>query len=29
MIVVADQHENVHIDASAYTTRRYPAELVQ
>ncbi|WP_405624749.1 amidohydrolase family protein [Streptomyces sp. NBC_00016] len=29
MIAVADKHENVHIDTSAYTARRYPAELVQ
>ncbi|MCX4761857.1 amidohydrolase family protein [Streptomyces sp. NBC_01275] len=28
MIAVADKHENVHIDTSAYTVRRYPAELV-
>ncbi|MFE7927599.1 amidohydrolase family protein [Streptomyces sp. NPDC057456] len=29
MISVADKHENVYIDTSAYTARRYPAELVQ
>ncbi|MFG3033753.1 amidohydrolase family protein [Streptomyces sp. NPDC048253] len=29
MIAVADKHENVYIDTSAYTARRYPAELVQ
>ncbi|MEV6611100.1 amidohydrolase family protein [Kutzneria sp. NPDC051319] len=28
MIAVADKHPNVHIDTSAYTARRYPAELV-
>ncbi|MEM9467755.1 MAG: amidohydrolase family protein, partial [Actinomycetota bacterium] len=28
MIAVADKHPNVHIDTSAYTTNRYPAELV-
>ncbi|AWK10828.1 amidohydrolase [Streptomyces spongiicola] len=28
MIAVADKHENVYIDTSAYTARRYPAELV-
>lgn len=27
MIAVADKHANVHIDTSAYTARRYPAEL--
>ncbi|WP_425826190.1 amidohydrolase family protein [Streptomyces fractus] len=29
MIAVADKHENVHIDTSAYTARRYPDELVK
>ncbi|KPI23723.1 amidohydrolase 2 [Actinobacteria bacterium OV320] len=29
MIAVADKHENVYIDTSAYTARRYPPELVQ
>jgi predicted TIM-barrel fold metal-dependent hydrolase len=28
MIAVADKHPNVYIDTSAYTVRRYPAELV-
>jgi uncharacterized protein len=28
MIAVARKHENVYIDASAYTARRYPPELV-
>ncbi|MEU5770075.1 amidohydrolase family protein [Streptomyces asoensis] len=28
MIAVTDKHENVYIDTSAYTARRYPAELV-
>lgn len=28
MIAVADKHENVCIDTSAYTAHRYPAELV-
>lgn len=28
MIAVARKHPNVHIDTSAYTTRRYPPELV-
>jgi predicted TIM-barrel fold metal-dependent hydrolase len=28
MIAVADKHPNVFIDTSAYTCRRYPAELV-
>ncbi len=28
MIAVADKHPNVYIDTSAYTCRRYPAELV-
>jgi predicted TIM-barrel fold metal-dependent hydrolase len=28
MIAVADKHENVYIDTSAYTVERYPAELV-
>ena len=27
-IAVATKHENVHIDTSAYTARRYPAALV-
>jgi uncharacterized protein len=29
MIAVATKHENVFIDTSAYTTKRYPPELVQ
>ncbi len=29
MIAVADKHPNVFIDTSAYTARRYPAELVE
>jgi uncharacterized protein len=29
MIAVARKHENVHIDTSAYTARRYPPELVR
>lgn len=29
MIAVADKHENVYIDTSAYSTNRYPAELVE
>jgi predicted TIM-barrel fold metal-dependent hydrolase len=29
MIAVADKHENVFIDTSAYTTQRYPSELVE
>ncbi|MFE9877651.1 amidohydrolase family protein [Streptomyces sp. NPDC005784] len=29
MIAVADKHANVYIDTSAYTTRRYPPELVR
>ena len=29
MIAVADKHPNVYIDTSAYTTRRYPGELVE
>ncbi|MFF4052423.1 amidohydrolase family protein [Streptomyces chartreusis] len=29
MIAVADKHENVFIDTSAYTVRRYPPELVE
>ncbi|WP_369174403.1 amidohydrolase family protein [Streptomyces sp. R28] len=29
MIAVADKHENVYIDTSAYTVRRYPPELVE
>ncbi len=28
MVAVARKHENVHIDTSAYTPRRYPKELV-
>ncbi|WP_250405526.1 amidohydrolase family protein [Streptomyces cellostaticus] len=28
MIAVAEKHANVYIDTSAYTVRRYPAELV-
>lgn len=28
MIAVATKHENVYIDTSAYTTKRYPPELV-
>ena len=28
MVAVATKHQNVYIDTSAYTTRRYPAELV-
>src|SRR3954471_2035127 len=28
MVAVARKHENVYIDTSAYTARRYPAELV-
>ena len=28
MIAVARKHENVYIDTSAYTTKRYPPELV-
>ena len=28
MIAVADKHQNVFIDTSAYTAHRYPAELV-
>jgi predicted TIM-barrel fold metal-dependent hydrolase len=28
MIAVARKHENVHIDTSAYTAKRYPRELV-
>lgn len=28
MIAVADKHENVYIDTSAYAAHRYPAELV-
>jgi uncharacterized protein len=28
MIAVARKHENVHIDTSAYTARRFPPELV-
>lgn len=29
MIAVATKHENVYIDTSAYSVRRYPPELVQ
>lgn len=29
MVAVARKHENVHIDTSAYTARRYPPELVR
>jgi len=29
MIAVATKYENVYIDTSAYTTKRYPPELVQ
>ncbi|MBU2551150.1 MAG: amidohydrolase family protein, partial [Proteobacteria bacterium] len=29
MIAVATKHENVYIDTSAYTVRRYPPELVR
>ena len=29
MVAVATKHENVYIDTSAYTTRRYPPELVE
>ncbi len=29
MIAVADKHQNVYIDTSAYTAKRYPAELVE
>jgi uncharacterized protein len=29
MIAVATKHENVYIDTSAYTARRYPAALVE
>jgi predicted TIM-barrel fold metal-dependent hydrolase len=28
MVAVATKHPNVYIDTSAYTARRYPAELV-
>jgi predicted TIM-barrel fold metal-dependent hydrolase len=28
MVAVARKHEHVYIDTSAYTARRYPAELV-
>ncbi len=28
-IAVATKHENVYIDTSAYTAKRYPAELVR
>ena len=29
MVAVCRKHENVHIDTSAYTARRYPPELVR
>ena len=29
MVAVARKHENVHIDTSAFTVRRYPPELVR
>lgn len=29
MIAVADKHENVYIDTSAYSANRYPSELVE
>jgi uncharacterized protein len=29
MIAVVTKHENVYIDTSAYTIKRYPAELVR
>src|SRR3954470_19213575 len=29
MVAVARKHENVHIDTSAYTSKRYPPELVR
>jgi uncharacterized protein len=29
MVAVADKHENVYIDTSAYAAHRYPAELVE
>lgn len=29
MVAVCRKHENVHIDTSAYTVRRYPPELVR
>jgi predicted TIM-barrel fold metal-dependent hydrolase len=29
MIAVADKHQNVYIDTSAYATHRYPTELVE
>jgi predicted TIM-barrel fold metal-dependent hydrolase len=29
MVAVARKHENVYIDTSAYTTKRYPRELVR
>jgi predicted TIM-barrel fold metal-dependent hydrolase len=29
MVAVARKHENVYIDTSAYTTKRYPPELVR
>jgi predicted TIM-barrel fold metal-dependent hydrolase len=28
MVALARKHENVYIDTSAYTARRYPPELV-
>jgi hypothetical protein len=28
-IAVATKHQNVHIDTSAYTVRRYPAALIE
>jgi predicted TIM-barrel fold metal-dependent hydrolase len=29
MVAVARKHENVYIDTSAYTSKRYPPELVR
>ena len=29
MIAVCDKHQNVYIDTSAYTAKRYPPELVE
>ncbi len=29
MIAVADKHQNVYIDTSAYSSNRYPAELIE
>ena len=29
MVAVARKHENVYIDTSAYTAKRYPPELVR